>query len=348
MDMDAFLDSSFPGAEAQTEDHSEEVDTETADAQAAETTEDPENPEESEESDQTEETENSEAAATDTDTDTEKPVGQFEKGVLATLAKAKIPDSLQKRIAKAFSNEIKHRTALTQREEALKSKDEELAAIQTQLAEAGQKVAPVPSGPLAHLDSLEALEAAARQATAFLRWKEGPMEDFDKFFKDEEAFKAYQADALYILEHQAAQAKVLSERKQTREKLKAASPTFFQPDHADAKALKEFYATDPRTRADADDVFRLYMKARKQEEEEAKGIRYHRITPTAKAPAVGEEDDAADSPTAKGKSTSFKLPPPKPSAPRRVPVLPATSRKAAMWEKSRTAPVDAEELMEAV
>jgi len=217
-------------------------------------------------------------------------LGQFERGVLEKLRDAKIPAALQKRIAKSFEKEINNRKAIAQRDEILNSKDGEIETLKTQLSEAGTKATLVaPAGPLAHLDTLKKLQAATEPAAHNLRWLKNPTVDFSRYFVDdadtvprprtaEQKQQEFESEQLEILEHQAKQALILTARQQTREKLKKSKPEFFNADHEDGKAFDGFFAVDPRTREDADEIARLYLKAKRQEEEEASGnFKYHRI-----------------------------------------------------------------------
>jgi len=224
-----------------------------------------------------------------TDEEAAEPEGKFEKGVLAKLKEAKIPESLQKRIAKAFEKEIKNREALAERDEILVSKDSEIEALKTRLSEASDKATIIPSGPLAHLDSLEKLQEAVDAATHNLQWAE-TRNDFERYFKDddgadegngqtaEQKFQEFKAQQLWVLKNQPTQAKVLIKRQELRESLKKSKPDLFRAESEDAKAFSEFFKNDPRTREDADQLAADAIRGRRIREEEATGdFKYHRI-----------------------------------------------------------------------
>ena len=301
------------GDKTQAEDQAAE--TEEADAdKTAETTEEPAEQDTEAEDTETTETETEEAD----ETATEAPAGKFEKGVLKELTEKGISPALQKRIASLFKKEPANRQAIADRDAILTTKDGEIETLKTQLAEAGTKATTIaPSGPLAHLDTLEKLQAATDMATQNLQWAE-TRRDFDRYFQDddtvdegsgrtaEQKFQDFKAQQLWILSNQAKQTAILIKREEIRKALKKSKPELFIAENADSKAFVEFYATDPRTREDADEVARLYLKAKKQEEEEATGnFKYHRIDIKA-AKANGAIASAKT--TSNGSSTVNVLP----------------------------------------
>lgn len=218
-----------------------------------------------------------------------EPEGKFEKGVLSKLKEANIPESLQKRIKASFEKEIKNREALADRDAILTTKDAEIEALKAQLSEAGNKATVAPSGPLAHLDTLEKLQEATDIATQNLEWAE-TRQDFERYFQDdptadegtgrtaEQKFQEFKAQQLWILRNSPKQAKVLTKRQELRDTLKKSKPDLFRADHEDAKAFADFFTSDPRTREDADQLAAdAILGARIRREEATGNFKYHRI-----------------------------------------------------------------------
>jgi len=178
--------------------------------------------------------------------------------------------------------------------EQLKTRETELAAERTKAADAEarlvEKFTAAPSGPLAHLDTPEKLKTAAEQAAGFMRW-ETTRPDFEKYYQDdpdtvpenlrrtaEQKCQDDKADQLRVLTHHAEQAEILNKRSATRETLKKEKPELFNPAHEAGKDRLDLYASDPRTRADFDQLIADAQRGRLIREEEAsKTALYHRI-----------------------------------------------------------------------
>lgn len=296
------------------------------------------------EGDEAEEQEQETATGAAESATTGKPqLGQFEQGVLKTLRESKVPEALQKRIAKSFEKEIKNRDALTKRDEIIATKDQELEQLRTQMQESALAVTQAPAGPLAHLDTPEKVEKTRQDVTHNLQWaKKADADSLAKHFPDDgedvpesrrltgqEKFERWKEEQYSYLELLPVQAQIVTTRAESRKKLQQAMPDLVKPGSEDAKALASFYGTDVRARTDSDEVFRLYMKARKMEAEEARGVRYHRIDPTATAKKPGANGngnghinghggDAEGGPESNGRKSSISLPAPRTAA--RVPV----------------------------
>jgi hypothetical protein len=302
---------------------------------------------------------------------------QLKSGVLSELKKKGVGDGLCDRIAGLFVKDIKSRQALAKRDEIIGTKDSELEDLKAQLSEAASKATLGPSGPLAHLDSLEKVENVQRTVDANLEWIEERPEGWERHFPadgdevpngltSEQKLAKFQREQIKLLQLLPSQLKVLTEREDARKKLKATAPTLFQAGHEDAKALREFYAEDPRTRVDADEVFRLYHKAKKMEAEEAAGLaKYHRVDLKASSSSDKTKNGAGngnghsngngngnghsvkqDPESGSRKSTSIILPAPKAAA--RIPVRSqGLSPREAVKERLEHGSVDAEEWAEA-
>lgn len=327
--------------------------------------------EEEEEEEQEQETETDTSA--ESATATAGKLGQFELGVLKTLRDNKIPESLQKRIAKSFEKEIRNRDALSQRDGIISTKDTELAELRSKLETAATQATQAPSGPLAHLDSIEKVENARAEVHQYLQAARNP-DWVAHYFPDDgenvrnpqsglQKFEAWKEQQIEVLAALPYQAKIVTERAEARKKLLTALPTVAKPEHEDAKALQGFFASDPRTRTDADEVFRLYLRAKKIEENEAKGIRYHAIDPNASSKkSVNGQGSTVNgngsnghahangdhaSPESNGRKSSLTLPAPRTAA--RVPVRSQGSTPLEAVNKQLEAgqPVDAESWAEA-
>jgi hypothetical protein len=301
----------------------------------------------------------------------EVKIGQFEQGVLKTLREKGVPEALVKRTSALFVKDIKNRQAIAER-------DEKITNLETQLGEVASKATLVPSGPLAHLDTQEKVDEAHREATHNLDWIENKPSNWQAYFPDdgeevpeanrqtgEQKLESFRRRNLEMLKLLPAQSKVVTQRAGARETLKAKLPTVFETGHADAKLLAEFYQTDPRQRADADEVFRLYLKGKRIEEEEASGdAKWHRVdlkstSKTAKSNGAangnGHENGRGLIPPKGGttnsesesrKSSNIQLPAPKSAA--RIPVKPqGLSPKEQINQQLQAGSVDAEAWAEA-
>ncbi len=265
-------------------------------------------PEGEEDTDKVEE-EEGEEQSTEGEAET-PPDARIELGVEKELTDKGVSPALRKRLKGLFKSDIELKSALAERDSILATKDSEIETLKGQLTEAGGKATIIPSGPLAHLDSTEKLDQATKDATHNLQWASNPV-GFEQHFQDDpetvpvhrrrtadekfEAFKEYQ---LQLLANAPEQARINAKRQATRESLKKTRPEFFKPDHEEAKAFASFFASDPRTREDADQLAADAIRGRREREEEATGkIKYHRTEIQPLKPSVKDAngDKASDS-----------------------------------------------------
>ena len=127
--------------------------------------------------------------------------------------------------------------------------------LEAELAQAKEHPStPLPSSPLAHLDTPAKLAAEIDKATNFLDWAERP-EAIDAYADDErstaeEKLKQNKAYALFLLKNQNAQTAVLKQQEESMAAARKDAPTLFDPKHEDHSFLNKLLVNDPRTLPD--------------------------------------------------------------------------------------------------
>jgi hypothetical protein len=259
--------------------------------------------EDEEEQEATEEAEGEAEAEPDADADAETPkLGRYEQSVVAALESNPDFKPMAKRVAKAFELAVQRRELLAVKDGELAAKDEELKGLETRLQETAEKNTTAPAGPLAHLADEAALAAEVTKCVDFLDWVQNT-EDAAAHYKDtatataEEQLEASKRYALNVLKNQDAQRKVLKTREAVRAEVKKQRPTLFDTKHEDHKLLTDCYQSDPRTRADFDQIIADSIRGRAIREAAAKAAPV-KSAPAATAP-VKKVVSKADLPTSK-------------------------------------------------
>lgn len=202
-------------------------------------------------------------------------LGSYEQSVVDAL---KSHDDLKphaKRVAKAFELAVARREALAAKESELAAKDETLKEMEARLQETADKATVSPAGPLAHLPDKAALQAEVTKCVEYLDWVEENPDAVDHYKDTPEATAQQQLDywrryARNVLKHQGEQAKVLDEREAARAEVKKQRPTLFDAKHPESRLLMDFYKSDPRTRADFDQLIADALRGRQLRETAAK------------------------------------------------------------------------------
>ena len=242
-------------------------------------------------------------AEPEADADAETPkLGRYEQSVVSALESNPDFKPMAKRVAKAFELAVQRRELLAVKDGELAAKDEELKGLETRLQETAEKITTAPAGPLAHLADEAALAAEVTKCVDFLDWVQNT-EDAAAHYKDtatataEEQLEASKRYALNVLKNQDAQRKVLKSREAVRAEVKKQRPTLFDTKHEDHKLLTDCYQSDPRTRADFDQIIADSIRGRAIREAAAKAAPA-KSAPAATAP-VKKAVSKADLPTSK-------------------------------------------------
>lgn len=202
-------------------------------------------------------------------------LGSYEQSVVDAL---KSHDDLKphaKRIAKAFELAVSRREALAAKETELAQKDETIKDMEARLQETADKATLAPSGPLAHLSDKAALQAEVAKCADYLDWVEDNPDAVEHYQDTEKATAQQQLDywkryARNVLKHQGEQARVLEEREKIRAEVKKQRPTLFDVKHPENQILTDLYKSDPRTRADFDQLVADALRGRQLRETAAK------------------------------------------------------------------------------
>ena len=202
-------------------------------------------------------------------------LGKYEQSVVDALKSNPDFKGFAKRIAKSFELAVSRREALAAKEAELAQKDETLKEMEARLQETADKATVIASGPLAHLSDKALLQAEVAKCAEYLDWVEDNPDAAEHYRDTEQATAQQQLDywkryARNVLKHQGAQAKVLEEREAARAEVKKQRPTLFDAKHPENKLLMDFYKSDPRTRADFDQLIADALRGRQLRETAAK------------------------------------------------------------------------------
>ena len=226
--------------------------------------------------------------------------------------------------------------------------EQQLNAAQDSLAQATAELkAPLPSSPLAYLDTPEKLEEEVKKATAYIKWAERPdaanAYDDDEQATAEQKLAYYKARAWVVIDNQADHAKVLQSRIETTANVRKTAPALFEGKSDESKLRNKFYGTDPRTWTDADEFVADAARGRRERLEEAAGkARFQRID-LAAAKANGAAGAKASAAKVNGKTPPIYTPPASAS---RAPVRSADAPdpRTSAWSETKRRPVTIDEL----
>jgi hypothetical protein len=261
---------------------------------------------------------------------TEEPADEEEE-TTEEEKNAKVPDWVNKRLSK----NSEQKKALKQEVATLKEKAE---AAEKALADAAANVPTLlPPSPLAHIDTLEALETESANVVAFMKAAKASdfvtkYKDYDELTETSATFEQNQAYAMMFLEHQNAHAKTILTKKETREEVKKANPALFDGKSDESKERVKLYASDPRTLPDYDQFIADAIAGRNQRLEKAKAP-----APKPEAPKKANGTPAKEAPP------KYTLPP------ARSPVTPSNvvTPREAVFAKARTGGISIDEMMDA-
>lgn len=232
------------------------------------------------------------------------------------------PDWVGKRLSKLQEQKRDLRGQVT-------AKDAELAEAREQLTKVSDLVQkPAGSSALGEFDTLEKLYEKHATVASYLEWADSPEGkaaiEGDTSGATETRIGQSRAYALKFLKHFPAQEKTLKNNASTSEAVRKANPEMFDGKSAESLHRLEVYSTDPRSRADFDQILADASYGRKMK---------------ATAKAAGEKAAATKAKAAAGVVPGKPATPPVPTAAAtRSPVLPGdgASIKDQVLSKSKT------------
>jgi len=172
-----------------------------------------------------------------------------------------VPDWVQPRLAKNAAQKKELR-------EKVESLTAEKEAAEKALAEVAEKPFQIlPSSPLAHLETIEALESEAAKVVTFMKGAKASdaaskYQDYDEATETSATFEADQAYCLSFLEAQTAHAKMLNAREQVKAEVKKTNPALFDAKSTEFAERAKLYANDPRVNPDFDQFIADALRGR--------------------------------------------------------------------------------------
>lgn len=237
----------------------------------------------------------------------------------------KVPDWVPERLKK----NSEQKKAL--REEIAKAKAEKEAAEKA-LADAAATIkAPLPPSPLAQFDTEESLQKENDAVLAFLDFAEKPeaiesYKDFDPETGKSTQFENDKAYAKFFLKNQKAHLQTLKERLEIAASVRKNVPELFDGKSEKAKERAALYQSDPRTRADYDQLIADAQLGRQYRKEIEAGKKVH-ILDIPKLLAKARNGNG------NGKKDAEKFTPATPPA-TRAPATPTDGRAADLLQEA--------------
>lgn len=223
----------------------------------------------------------------------------------------------------------------------ISAKDAELAEAREQLTKVSDLVQkPAASSALGEFDTLEKLYEKHATVASYLEWADSPEGkaaiEGDASGAAEARVDQSRAYALKFLKHFPAQEKTLKNNASASEAVRKAHPEMFDGKSAESLHRLEMYSTDPRSRADFDQILADALYGRKMK---------------ATAKAAGEKAAATKAKAAAGVVPGKPATPPVPTAAAtRSPVLPgdgASAKEQALSKAKTKEGVSVDEMMDA-
>lgn len=198
------------------------------------------------------------------DEETEK-AAHDEDEVPAEEKTDKVPDWVPKRLSKNAEQRTALRAEIATLKEAGEAKD-------AALAEAGANIPQLlPSSPLSHLTTQEALEGEAAKIASFMEQDQNPdfpstFNDYDQETATSDRHEQWKKYALVFVKNQTGHAKALVAKEATRQEVRKNNPALFDVKSPEFKERIALHSSDPRTMPDYDQFIADALAGRKARE----------------------------------------------------------------------------------